>query len=669
MAPGPTDEKASRTTRCVNALVSLLLKEDVRQTSRFDRAVEILRPRLVAYLARKRLQKRSRGIISILGVKQRHGKDLVDPHLGEVLTDIPETDEQRHENIMIGRMQRFETAWAFWRFAVQMYIFCAVLFRICFEVARDPVSWAFEFVLIDLSSWLTIAYRFVAYKDDKGIPRYDSAAQRRRYLRGWFWLDLLGAIPFDFIGMAIPAEWAKCTVRFHRCGFLAPYWQLNRLLNCRGMFDAFNDVLEVVLLKFSIHPYVARVALSYVNFVSAVHFFACGAFLLFVIYYKDFEAFTAGPNALDQVGFVFQYAASMDFVSKNMVGQDAGVSFPDNFVQLVYNVVVSISGCALFALMLATIANYVSRPSAEATFQQDMDAIIDIMAYKKFPPELQRDTLKLMRHRHANRTHLLTHHEVLDGMPDELLDRILLQEGMDILSKVPLFQPHLGNKRFVVSLARMLKPEIQPPDMIIFEKGDPGDAMHFVSQGTLAVVNSENHDQVFFVIHAGGFVGEIALLMDGPRTATVKVVGNEFANLMTLHKEDFQKLAGQFPQLFRSMQFTARDRFLELNKDLFDRARLLADSDSDSRRLQVALKDAIEQGVAQKRAEVSAPRRASLREGFSHAAAAAAATGNPTRIAGRPVQRRPAAAVDDDTSFDESIDASVAINRFARDTV
>mmetsp|Transcript_9299 Transcript_9299/g.28814 ORF Transcript_9299/g.28814 Transcript_9299/m.28814 type:complete len:700 (-) Transcript_9299:221-2320(-) len=574
------DSKAARWQRCVNVLVALVKREGIQDIEQVSDAIGVLRPRLRGHFARMKLKKRSRGIISILGLKRAAGRDLYDATLDEDLIgrDPIENDAQREETTMIRKFRKVEFFWAFWRFAIQMYIFAAVLFRICFEIPRDPVSWTLEFLFVDMTSFVTIAYRLFGYRENRGIPYYDPKRTAREYLRSWFVLDLIGAIPFDFIGMGVSADWAKCTIRFNRCGFIAPYWQLNRLLNCRGMFVAFNDVLETVMLKFAIHPYMARVTTSFLNFAFIAHFLACGLFVLFVIYFEDFETVMPGGKRLDQVSASYQYFECYEWATKNLVGLNKGNSFPGHPVQLIYNVMTSLVGVTLFGLLLATIANYVSRPSPDAEFQQDMDQIIDIMNYKRFPEELRDDVLAHMKHKHEARTHLSTFHTALDGLPTELLDRILLKEGLDVLSKVPLFQPHLGNRRFVVNLARMLEPEIHPPEHIMFEKGDPGDAMYFVLRGALGVVDPGDVTVVRFRIGAGGFVGEIALLMDGPRTATVAVVGDRFADVLALRKANFQMLASQFPQIFRAMHATARDRFLELNKDLFENARKLGDS-------------------------------------------------------------------------------------------
>ena len=161
------DSKAARWQRCVNVLVALVKKEGISNIDDVDAALGILKPRLRSHFARTKLKKRSRGIISILGLKRAAGRDLYDPHLedGALGSEPAETDEQRSESQMIKRFRSVEFFWAFWRFAIQLYIFFAVLFRICFEIPRDRVSWSFEFIFVDLTSYVTIAYRLFGYRE------------------------------------------------------------------------------------------------------------------------------------------------------------------------------------------------------------------------------------------------------------------------------------------------------------------------------------------------------------------------------------------------------------------------------------------------------------------------------------------------------------------------
>jgi len=65
-------------------------------------------------------------------------------------------------------------------------------------------------------------------------------------------------------------------------------------------------------------------------------------------------------------------------------------------------------------------------------------------------------------------------------------------------------------------------------DDIIFQKGDAGDAMYEVVAGSVAIYihYGEPNQQLLAVKHEGDYFGEIALLENRPRTATVVSLGD-----------------------------------------------------------------------------------------------------------------------------------------------
>ncbi len=84
-------------------------------------------------------------------------------------------------------------------------------------------------------------------------------------------------------------------------------------------------------------------------------------------------------------------------------------------------------------------------------------------------------------------------------------------------------------------------------DTIIFEQGDPSDAMYIIYSGAVFIYarKLQNHDQAIIQIELGrgDFFGEMALLSELPRTAGAKVTLD--ATLFCLKKKDFHTLLVQ----------------------------------------------------------------------------------------------------------------------------
>jgi CRP/FNR family transcriptional regulator, cyclic AMP receptor protein len=82
---------------------------------------------------------------------------------------------------------------------------------------------------------------------------------------------------------------------------------------------------------------------------------------------------------------------------------------------------------------------------------------------------------------------------------------------------------------------------------VVFHEGDPGDTFHLVAKGRFAVrVSTElGETATLTVLGRGDFFGELALLGDHPRTATV--VALEAAETMAIHRDSFDELRGTHP--------------------------------------------------------------------------------------------------------------------------
>jgi len=80
-------------------------------------------------------------------------------------------------------------------------------------------------------------------------------------------------------------------------------------------------------------------------------------------------------------------------------------------------------------------------------------------------------------------------------------------------------------------------------DVLILE-GEPGDSFYVIIDGTVRV---EHGDRTVRSMTAGGFLGEIALVEHGPRTATATCVTE--CRLLELRRHEFERLMVTMPEV------------------------------------------------------------------------------------------------------------------------
>ena len=123
---------------------------------------------------------------------------------------------------------------------------------------------------------------------------------------------------------------------------------------------------------------------------------------------------------------------------------------------------------------------------------------------------------------------------------------------LELVSAVPLFENMDAEKR--QSIANLLRPRLVIPGEVICKEGDAGDSMFFISSGALSV----NLKDGAVTLGSGDFFGEIALLKETPRVATV--AADSFCELLVLRKTDFEELLINTPQLRNEIEKVAADR-------------------------------------------------------------------------------------------------------------
>jgi voltage-gated potassium channel len=120
------------------------------------------------------------------------------------------------------------------------------------------------------------------------------------------------------------------------------------------------------------------------------------------------------------------------------------------------------------------------------------------------------------------------------------------------VAKVPLFAGL--DAAGIAAIARLLKPQIVPAHYAIVRRGEPATAMFFIMAGEVEV-DVQPHP---VRLRGGQFFGEIALLKDTQRTATV--TAHTEAQLLALDAADFRKLIEQFPEIRQRVVQVAEGR-------------------------------------------------------------------------------------------------------------
>ncbi|MCK5616641.1 cyclic nucleotide-binding domain-containing protein [Candidatus Pacearchaeota archaeon] len=106
---------------------------------------------------------------------------------------------------------------------------------------------------------------------------------------------------------------------------------------------------------------------------------------------------------------------------------------------------------------------------------------------------------------------------------------------IEILKSIPFFT-ELSDED-LQKIVEKIQMQYFPENHIIFNEGDEGDIMYVIKRGEVQVLRDNT---ILALLKDGQFFGEMALVSDETRNATIKSVSD--VELLTLSKDDFKYL-------------------------------------------------------------------------------------------------------------------------------
>jgi len=129
----------------------------------------------------------------------------------------------------------------------------------------------------------------------------------------------------------------------------------------------------------------------------------------------------------------------------------------------------------------------------------------------------------------------------------------------NLVAKVPLFR--MLDAARIAAVAGVLRARRAERGERLIRKGDQADAMYFIVSGEVEVdQESAAHKGR---LGAGDFFGEIALIAERERTATITAL--TACRLLVLHKDDFERFMDAHPDLKQAVRDAAQRRLKEIN--------------------------------------------------------------------------------------------------------
>jgi hypothetical protein len=213
--------------------------------------------------------------------------------------------------------------------------------------------------------------------------------------------------------------------------------------------------------------------------------------------------------------------------------------------QMLYAATTQIVGVGVFGYVLSNVASLLSRMDAAREHHMDnLDQIEGFMNSYKIPTDV-RSKVRAYYHyiwkEHKGRMD----RSLLENLPSKLQSELNFSINSSIIERVSFLKS--ASRELLEDMMLALDHRVFVPGERIFRAGDPGDCLYMIHAGEIEILTADGKHIAH--LREGAVFGEIALISEGPRTATARA--STYCDLYALPKEDFHKIVASYPD-FRS---------------------------------------------------------------------------------------------------------------------
>ena len=401
----------------------------------------------------------------------------------------------------------------------------AIVYRLQTSSVISFLNWVVTFIYL-----LDIVVNFRTSFQSEGKFIRDPQEIARRYLRSWFWIDLVAAFPLSafLTGKSIAGIYRM--VKLLRLSRLLKLMRITETLRKIGGSKVNPAILRLVLLVFWV--------------LLAAHIVACGWIFI-----------SGNPDGLDPVTL---YIRAFYWTITTLTTIGYGDITPGSNNEMIYVIFIEMLGAGMYGLIIGNIANLIANIDvAKTQYREKMETVNTFLKYRNIPHDLQRKINDYYNYLWETRRGY-DEAVVIQDLPEPLRISVSLYLNQDIIEKVPIFEQ--ASPEFIKEVIMHLKPLVFTPGDYIVTAGELGDEMYFISKGSVDVVSPDG-TIVYATLTTGQFFGEMALILSTPRTASI--VAKEYCDIYSLDKPTFERILSRYPDFAKVIRELAAKRKAE----------------------------------------------------------------------------------------------------------
>ncbi|KAI9204730.1 uncharacterized protein BJ171DRAFT_599131 [Polychytrium aggregatum] len=484
-------------------------------------------------------------------------KEFVVPHYSEFAVPYTATELKSKVESAIQAAPRFP------------YIHCMSFFRVCWDfflslthilmVMIIPVLVSFEKLAADteyLSFVLTAMYFVDLLLDFYTVQLVDGVAvslaeSRTMFIKHNLVLSLVTMLPFDII-LENTIQNADTLLLLK----LLKIFPFSKIVSQNPIYHAlskgFQRITGVGVSFMSIFLFGGLLLVF-------IHLHACSIFLMGrLMNYSTPTWNNFVPILNKDVGSQYTWAVF------TAISNTFPVTGPFDPVEQWVTIFSVLIGAILYASLVGTISSFsFGLDSSGRMFKQKMDEVNEYMTYKKLTDTLKSKVKQYYELKYRGK--FFDEVSIMDDLNESLRQEISIHNCRDLIKKVPFLNRNEKDGRdemFLGRIANALRAMYFIQGDTIFEQGRVGNEMYFILSGNVDIVVNGNP---VGSLGDGAFFGEVALLGQVPRTATIRAKTN--ATLYCFDRADFDPILADFEDMALRIKQVYQERMLKIKKE------------------------------------------------------------------------------------------------------
>ncbi|XP_050559068.1 potassium voltage-gated channel subfamily H member 8 isoform X2 [Spodoptera frugiperda] len=413
---------------------------------------------------------------------------------------LPEykTSALKKSRFIISHYGVFKTFWDWLILIATFYVAVVVPYNASFVDEGHPRISVTSDVVVEALFIIDIVLNFrTTFVSKKGEVVSDSKAIALNYIRSWFVVDLLAALPFDLLYASDVYSGAEST---HGNVHLVKLTRLLRLARLLQKMDRYSQYSALIL------------TLLMLSFTLLAHWLAC---IWFIIADKEIEIHKNESWDLGWINNLAErlkvpipnishsesYVTALYFTCSSLTSVGFGNVSANTLAEKIFSIITMLIGALMHAVVFGNVTAIIQRMySRRSMYQSKWRDLKDFLTINQVPKELKQrmqDYFQTM----WSLNHGIDIHETLKEFPEELRGDVSLHLHREILS-LPIFES--ASQGCLKLLSLHIRNNFCAPGEYLVHKGDALTYIYYICNGSMEVMQNE---MVVAILGKGDLVG------------------------------------------------------------------------------------------------------------------------------------------------------------------